>query len=202
MGPTYSKSADLTAKGAPAGRGFRFTMSSTDSKIFTGLDSTLLAPNQHAFTRRVDVYIPAKYKDGTAAPFMVMQDGPDQLGNVKLALDNLTQETNPARRLPAFIAIAVANGGGNAQGSERGLEYDTMSDRYARFIDGEVLPALLADATIKAAYPKPGLDHRPGRTSDDGMQLGGRRRSDDGLVPARPVSSHRHLFWNLRGPTR
>jgi enterochelin esterase family protein len=153
VGPTYTKSADLTSKGAPAGKSFHFTMNSTSSMLFTGMDSTLLAANQHSFTRGVDVYIPAKYKDGATAPFMVIQDGPGQLSNVKLALDNLTQSADPARQLPTFIAIAVANGGGDSIGSERGLEYDTVSDRYAQFVETEVLPAVLADATIKAAFP-------------------------------------------------
>jgi enterochelin esterase family protein len=34
----------------------------------------------------------------------------------------------------------IANGGGDAQGSERGLEYDTMSGKFAEFIQAEVLP--------------------------------------------------------------
>ena len=62
--------------------------------------------------------------------------------------------SDPRRRLPPFIAIAVANGGSDSKGSQRGLEYDTMSDRHARFINDEVLPAVLADPKIKAAFPK------------------------------------------------
>ena len=46
--------------------------------------------------------------------------------------------------LPAFIAIAVENGGNDGKNSQRGLEYDTMSDRLARFINDEVMPAVLA----------------------------------------------------------
>jgi iron(III)-enterobactin esterase len=161
VGPTYTKSADLTSKGAPTGKSFHFTMNSTASKIFLGMDTTLLAANQHSFTRGVDVYVPAKYKDGTSAPFMVIQDGPGQIANIKLALDNLTQSTDPTRRLPAFIAIAVQNGGGDSKGSERGLEYDTMSDRYAQFIQTEVIPAVLADTTIKAAFPNLALTSDP-----------------------------------------
>ena len=34
-----------------------------------------------------------------------------------------------------MIAISIGNGGGDAQGSERGLEYDTMSGRYAEFVE-------------------------------------------------------------------
>jgi enterochelin esterase family protein len=161
VGPTYTTSPDLMPKGAPAGKSFHFTMNSVDSQIFTGMDSTLLAANQHSFTRGVDVYIPAKYTDGAIAPFMVIQDGPGQLANIQIALDNLTQGTDPTRRLPAFVAIAVANGGGDSIGSERGLEYDTMSDRYAQFVETEVLPAVLADATIKAAFPNLALTTDP-----------------------------------------
>ena len=161
VGPTYTTSPDLMSKGAPAGTSFHFTMSSSDSQIFTGMDTTLLAANQHAFTRGVDVYVPAAYTDGAVAPFMIIQDGPGQLANVSVALDNLTQSTDPTRRLPTFIAIAVANGGGDGVGSERGLEYDTMSDRYARFVQTEVLPAVLADATIKAAFPNLALTTDP-----------------------------------------
>jgi len=169
VGPTYTTSPDLMSKGTPAGKTFQLTMNSTSSQIFTGMDPNLLAANQHSFTRQVTVYVPAKYVDGTAAPFMVIQDGPGTvqvqqtglLSNTKLALDNLTQSTNPTRRLPVFIAIAVANGGGDGPGSERGFEYDTVSDRYGRFIQTEVLPAVLADATIKAAYPNFALTSDP-----------------------------------------
>ena len=47
------------------------------------------------------------------------------------ALDALIAQ----RKLPAMIAISIGNGGGDAQGSERGLEYDTMSGAYAEFVE-------------------------------------------------------------------
>ena len=58
---------------------------------------------------------------GTAAPFIVGADGPDRL--LFTALDNLIAQ----KRVPAMIAISIGNGSGDAQGSQRGLEYDTMS---------------------------------------------------------------------------
>jgi enterochelin esterase-like enzyme len=39
-----------------------------------------------------------------------------------------------------MVAISIGNGSGDAQGSERGLEYDTMSGTYAEFVEREVLP--------------------------------------------------------------
>src|SRR6185369_7041684 len=99
--------------------------------------------------RKISVYIPAKYKNGTKAPVLIIHDGPGQLGLVRYALDNLTISKDRNRKLPVFIAIAVQNGGNDGKNSERGLEYDTMSDRLARFIHGEVLPAVLNNAEIK-----------------------------------------------------
>jgi iron(III)-enterobactin esterase len=42
--------------------------------------------------------------------------------------------------VPVMIAISIGNGSSDAQGSQRGLEYDTMSGRYAEFVETEVLP--------------------------------------------------------------
>ncbi len=61
------------------------------------------------------------------------------------ALDNLIAE----HRVPVMIAISIGNGGGDAQGSERGLEYDTMSGRYAEFVEKEVLPLVEAKYHVK-----------------------------------------------------
>jgi enterochelin esterase-like enzyme len=60
-------------------------------------------------------------------------------------LDNLIAQ----KRVPAMVAIAIQNGGGDAQGSERGLEYDTMSGKFAEFIEAEVLPAVEKQANVK-----------------------------------------------------
>ncbi len=48
-----------------------------------------------------------------------------------------------------MIGISIGNGGGDAQGSERGLEYDTMSGRYAEFLETEVLPLVEAKCHVK-----------------------------------------------------
>ncbi|MET0283757.1 MAG: alpha/beta hydrolase-fold protein [Polyangiales bacterium] len=176
VGPTYTKDSDLTDKGAPKGRLFGgqdapITLKSSDSQIFKGDDTTLNTPR--SFTRGIQVYVPAAYKDGTAAPFLVIQDGPGQIGLVSRALDNLTRSSDPDRKLPAFIVIAVQNGGGDSKGSQRGLEYDTMSDRYARFVQTEVLPAVLSNAAIKKVYPNLQLTDDPQGRATMGCSSGG-----------------------------
>src|SRR5258708_37860142 len=92
---------------------------------------------------------------------------------VRNALDNLTISKDQNGQLPAFIAIAVQNGGNDGKKSERGLEYDTMSDRLARFIADEVLPAVLANTDIEAAYPKLALTRNPWGRAVLGCSSGG-----------------------------
>ena len=153
IGPDYKMDKDLTDLGNPKGKQFEFSLTLAASKIFRGDDKTLDARKEVRKERKITVYIPASYKDGTKAPFLVMHDGPSNLKLVRNALDNLTNATNPNRKLPSFIAIAVENGGNDGKGSQRGLEYDTMSDRLARFINDEVLPAVLTNSEIKKAFP-------------------------------------------------
>jgi hypothetical protein len=65
--------------------------------------------------RKIFVCIPAAYRDGTAAPLMIIHDGPGPLGLVRNTLDNLTISKDPKRSLPPFIAIAVENGGNDGK---------------------------------------------------------------------------------------
>ena len=151
LGPTHNPAPEMTVRdGVPKGDVFTFTMESADSKIYPGIaretgtfgtpdpadPAKLLVPTSHPapYTRHVSVYVPKQYVPGTAAPFIVGADGPDPA--LFTALDSLIAE----RRVPAMIAISIGNGSGDAQGSERGLEYDTMSGRYAEFVETEVLP--------------------------------------------------------------
>src|SRR5579862_4321305 len=134
LGPTHDPASEMTAhEGVPQGNVYEFTMSSADSKIYPGIardpdavrspDPTnpakLIVTRSHpaAYTRRVAVYVPKQYVAGKVAPFIVGADGPDPL--LFTVLNNLIAE----RRVPVMIAISIGNGSGDAQGSERGLEY-------------------------------------------------------------------------------
>jgi iron(III)-enterobactin esterase len=160
IGPTHHPAPEMTVQeGVPQGTVSTFTMSSADSKIYPGVarepgtfgtvDPTdaarLVVTTSHPapYTRRVAVYVPKQYVPGTAAPFIVGADGPDQL--LFTALDNLIAQ----KRVPVMIAISIGNGGGDAQGSQRGLEYDTMSGRYAEFVETEVLPRVEKEYNVK-----------------------------------------------------
>lgn len=174
IGPDYKVDPDLTDRGNPKGKSFVFSMPLASSKIFRGDDQTLDPVKKPVRKeRKISVYVPAAYKDGTKAPLLIIHDGPGPLNSVRNALDNLTVSKNPNRTLPAFIAIAVENGGNDGKNSQRGLEYDTMSDRLARFIHDEVLPAVLNHAELRAAYPRLAFTESPWGRGVIGCSSGG-----------------------------
>jgi enterochelin esterase-like enzyme len=160
IGPTHNRAPEMGGENvALQGTVFNFTMSSADSKMYPGIareagtfgtpDPTdpakLVVTTSHPapYTRKVAVYVPKDYVAGTAAPFIVGADGPD--GALFTALDHLIA----AHKVPAMVAISIGNGSGDAQGSERGLEYDTMSGRYAEFVEKEVLPLVEQKCSVK-----------------------------------------------------
>src|SRR4030095_1266339 len=136
-------------------------------------DSTLDPKKPVRKQRKIVVYVPVAYKDGAKAPILVTLEGPSHVNLFRNALDNLTISTDPNRKLPAFVTIAVENGGDDGKGSERGLEYDTMSDRFARFINDEVLSAVLKNAEVKAAYPHLAFTENPWGKGVMGCSSGG-----------------------------
>ena len=60
-------------------------------------------------------------------------------------LDNLIH----AAPRPAMVAISIGAGGQDAQGSERGLEYDAVSGAYAEWVESEVLPLVEQHANVR-----------------------------------------------------
>ena len=198
LGSTHNPAPEMTVQpGVPQGKIFEFTMNSADSKIYPGIardpgtfgtpdptDPTkLIVTTSHPapYTRHVAVYVPAQYVPGTVVPFIVGADGPDRA--LFTALDNLIAE----HRVPIQVAISIGNGSGDAQGSERGLEYDTMSGLYAEFVEKEVLPLVEAQANVK-------LTHDP----DARVTMGGSSGGSCALIMAwyHPEWYHRVLTYS------
>ena len=160
IGAIHNPAPEMAADpGVPQGTVHEFTMSSADSKIYPGIardantfgtadpkDPTrMVVTTSHPapYTRHVGVYVPKQYVPGTPAPFIVGADGIDN--GLFTVLDNLIAQ----HRVPVMIAISIGNGSGDAQGSERGLEYDTMSGLYAEFVEHEVLPLVEKQYNVK-----------------------------------------------------
>lgn len=160
IGPTHNPAPEsMVQPNVPQGAIYRFTMDSKDSKIYPGIARQpntfgtpdpanpvkLIVTTSHPapYTRQVVVYVPKQYIAGTIAPFIIGTDGPDDL--LFTVLNNLIAEG----KVPPMIAISIGNGGGDAQGSQRGQEYDTMNGLYAEFVENEVLPMVEKKCQVK-----------------------------------------------------
>jgi len=198
IGPTHTPAPEMSVQdGVPQGAVIEFTMNSTDSRIYPGIarePGTFGAPDPTApiklvvttshpapYTRKIAVYVPKQYVPDTVAPFIVGADGPDRM--LFTALDSLIAQ----HRVPVMIAISVSNGSGDAQGSERGLEYDTMSGLYAEFVEKEVLPLVEEKAHVKLT-----------RNPDGRATMGGSSGGSCALIMAwyHPELYHRVLTYS------
>jgi enterochelin esterase family protein len=198
IGPTHDPAPESVAQAnVPQGVVFRFTIDSKDSQIYPGIarepntfgtpdpanPASLIVTTSHpaAYSRQIAVYVPKQYVAGTAAPFIVGADGPDNL--LFTVLDNLIAEG----KVPAMIAISIGNGSGDAQGSERGLEYDTMSGVYAEFVENEILPLVESKCQVKLTKDPAGR-----------AAMGGSSGGSCALIMAwyHPEWYHRVLNWS------
>jgi enterochelin esterase-like enzyme len=155
IGPDYVAAPELTANDSvPIGHMTQFTMYSNDSKYYPGITrdvfgtpdpdnpkALIVKTRQKDYQRTITVYMPAQLKPRRRVPFIVTHDGP-KLGEPDTVLPRILDNLIAQKRVPVMVAIMIQNGGGDAQGSERGLEYDTMSGKFAEFIEAEVLPAV------------------------------------------------------------
>jgi enterochelin esterase-like enzyme len=140
IGPDYKNDPAVKEKeGVPKGEVIKFTMDSKDSKIYPGRNGP--------YKRSCSLYIPDGYKKGSGVPLpvLIVQDGDWYAGDTIKSLDNLIAE----KRIPAMAAVFLHNGGGDSRGSQRGLEYDTVSGKYSDFVETEVLPMLEKKHDIK-----------------------------------------------------
>ena len=162
IGPDYLPASERRQiQGVPQGKVQQFTMDSKDGRLFNpGIARKVFGtvdPNNPKtlivethpmdYRRQITVYIPSQYVPGTAAPLMVVHDGPKGRPNMALPriLDNLIAQ----KRIPAIITIMIANGGGDAQGHQRGKEYDTMSGLFAEYIEAEVFPLVEKNCGVR-----------------------------------------------------
>lgn len=107
--------------------------------------------------REYYVYVPKQYDGTQPACLMVFQDGHayvDENGQMRVpvVLDNLIHRGE----LPVMIGLFINPGhvGENIpssrwQASNRSFEYDTLSDQYARFVNDELLPHVIAEQKLK-----------------------------------------------------
>ncbi len=82
------------------------------------------------------VYVPAQYSPDRPACVMVFQDGGGYKDFVPTVFDNLIARKD----MPVTVGVFINPGTFENSRSNRSFEYDTLSDQYARFLLGEILP--------------------------------------------------------------
>jgi enterochelin esterase-like enzyme len=162
IGPDYQPAPERKAnKDVPKGKVTQFTIDSKTTKllnpgiarkVFGTVDpknpkTLIVETHEIDYTRMITVYVPAQYKAGSVAPFMVCHDGPK--GKPDQVIPNILDNLIAQERVPPMIVIQIANGGGDAQGHQRGKEYDTMSGVFAEYIETEVLPRVEKNCGVK-----------------------------------------------------
>lgn len=96
--------------------------------------------------RRWWVYIPAQVKEHPEKPatVMLMNDGDWSRWYLPNLLDNMIAKGD----IPPTVAVLINPGRYANQGQDdRSFEYDSLSDQYARFLLGEILPEV--EKTVK-----------------------------------------------------
>ena len=150
------------------------------------------------------VYVPAQYKPDGSAAVMVFQDGRgyvDLKGNwrVPTGFDNLIARGD----MPVTVAICVNPGnaigavsdkpGGKPKPGNRSNEYDSLGDKFARYLIEEILPE------VEKKWP---LSHDPELHAISGSSSGG--ICSFTVAWERPEVFHKVLstvgsFTNIRG---
>lgn len=98
------------------------------------------------------VYVPAQYSPDKPPPaLMVLQDGGGPKNWVPAILDNMTAKGE----IPPTVAVFINPGKFDDGRSNRSVEYDTLSDAYARFLVEEILP----EVTKMARFSENPDDH-------------------------------------------
>lgn len=111
------------------------------------------------------IYVPAQYDPKTPAALMVWQDGHnyvDRDGRTHLAnvIDNLTAQ----KKIPVMIQVLI-DPGKVGDKAIRSIEYDTVSDRYGRFLREEII----ADVEKRYNIRKDGYSRGIGGESSGGI---------------------------------
>ena len=87
------------------------------------------------------VYASPGVDPAVPAPLMVWQDGQGQIGDFSRSrLFTVTENLVYQKLLPPMVHVMIAPGTSPEGRAMRSIEYDTVSDRYARFLMEEVLP--------------------------------------------------------------
>ncbi|MDR3698712.1 MAG: alpha/beta hydrolase-fold protein [Candidatus Sulfopaludibacter sp.] len=102
---------------------------------------TIVSKIYDGMTSNYWVYAAPGVDPAAPAPLMVWQDGQGQVGEFSHSrLFTVTENLVSQKLLPPLVYVMIQPGQSPEGRAMRSIEYDTMSDRYARFLMEEVLP--------------------------------------------------------------
>lgn len=118
---------------AGAAKGTLSAMKVHESKVYPGMKANYW------------VYVNAGADARNGAPLMVWQDGQDialKQDWVRMRLQTVTDNLVHRKLIPPMVHVLIQPGsGGEAEGNRmRSIQYDTVSDRYGRYLMEEILP--------------------------------------------------------------
>lgn len=96
-------------------------------------------------TRDWWIYVPAQYKPENPACLMVFQDGQWPKDYAPPVLDNLIAKGE----MPVTVAVFISPGAFADGKSNRSTEYDTLSDKYVRYLLEEILPEVQKKVNLR-----------------------------------------------------
>lgn len=107
-------------------------------------------------TRRAwSVYVPSAYVPEKPSRLMVFQDGPTYAkSDGAFGVPSVFEDLIAKGQMPVTIAVFVAPGTipatrtGGKDRSNRSFEYDSLGDRYVRFLEEELLPVALRGLNV------------------------------------------------------
>ena len=106
-------------------------------------------------TREYQVYVPAQYDGSEPVNLMVFMDGagyakPKGAFRVPVVFDNLIHKGEMPVTIAVFVnpGVITAEREGAVDRSNRSFEYDSVGDRYARFLIDEFLPVVLDGLSV------------------------------------------------------
>jgi enterochelin esterase family protein len=92
------------------------------------------------------VYVPSQYTPDKPAAVMVFQDGGDPKNWIPTVFDNMIAKGE----IPVTVGVFINPGRFDDNRSNRSVEYDTLSDAYARMLLEEILPEV--EKTTKLSH--------------------------------------------------
>ena len=204
IGPNYVPAPERKkVEGVPEGKVEQFVIDSKETKLFnpgiarnefgkvdpSNPKTLIVETHPIDYKRKIGVYIPAQYKEGTEAPFMVVHDGPGQANGYKTILDNLIHQ----KRIPPIVLICHRQRRRRRPGA-RARQRIRQHERRLRRVHRD------RGAAAGGEELRGEADEGPRRPRGDGEQLRRLGGAHHGLVPQRPVPPRADDLGHVREP--